>query len=158
MRELVFRGIRPGDRTTLPGLILEDRCARSILDLGLAEANLPLVFRALHRRGCGRGSVFGLLRDLPAAVGATAVALCLGVRGERMLRATLWSERAGRPSRLPCRPVEAVLVAVRLGAPIFASDRLMTLVDQAGDPVTDPSATRSIQAWRPSVRPEDVRN
>lgn len=155
MTELLFLGIKPCDGAPHLALILRDCAGRRSLAVGIAEADLPLVYRALHREGCGRESVFGLVHDLLKAIGATAVAIWLDVEAKDSLVATIRFELAGRPTSLPCRPAEAVLLAVRIGAPIFASPRVVEQVDRDGEPAADPPASLQVREWLAQVRPDD---
>jgi bifunctional DNase/RNase len=154
MTELFFLGIKQHEGTSPPALMLRDAANQRILAVG-EEADLPLVCRALHREGCGRESVFGLVHDLLMAAGATAVAVGLNVEGEGTLVATVRFELAGTPTSLLCRPAEAVLLAVRLGAPIFASSRLTDQVDRGGESVATARPTLRVREWLARVRPED---
>lgn len=157
MTELHFLGIKQCERASLPALMLRDAANQRVLAVGMEEADLPLVCRALHRKGCGRESVFGLVHDLLMAAGAAGVAVWLDVEDESTLVASVRFELGGKFTGLPCRPAEAVLLAVRLEAPIFASSRLTDEMDREGAPVADPWPDLPVQQWLGRVRPEDFR-
>lgn len=158
MERLIFRGISQERGAPGPALVLEGPGAKRILHLGLEQSDLPLLCRALHREGCGRQSVFGVVQGLLQTMNATDVGIGLDLTGEGTLVATIRFEQAGKTTSLPCRPVEAVLLAVRLGAPIFASSRLAQEVDQTGEPLADPERTQRVREWLARVRPEDFQN
>ncbi len=106
---------------------------------------------------CYTNSLYALIEGLllPGGIGITSV--ILDASGGDMVVATVKMRTGALDTSAPCHTADALALAIRLHAPVFATETLVKLVEAKGakgrqDPLpTDAEAT----PWLDTVKPQD---
>jgi len=155
-----------GVRLELPAnapvvLLREQTGERRVLPIYIDSPEAKAIALALEGREPPRPLTHDLLRDVVAALGATVTRVTVTELRDGIFYAELVLDVGGRPQVLSSRPSDAVALAVRTGAPIFASasvlDEAATVpeVDDEAEEVEEEEIIDEFRDFIDQVNPED---
>ena len=155
-----------GVRLELPAnapvvLLREQTGERRVLPIYIDSPEAKAIALALEGRELSRPMTHDLLRDVVAALGATVTRITVTELREGTFYAELTLDVGGRPQVLSSRPSDAVALAVRTGAPIFASaavlDEAATVpeVEDDAEEVEEEEIIDEFRDFIDQVNPED---
>jgi hypothetical protein len=101
-----------------------------------------------------------LLRDTLVALGATVVRVSVTELRDRTFYAELELRHESRTLRVSSRPSDAIALAVRVDAPIFASEEVLdeaasAPVEEGGDPEEQEEIVDQFREFIDQVNPDD---
>ena len=153
-------------------VILQEKDGRRVLPIWIGHPEAESI--ALHMNGAKRERplTHDLCKSLIVGLGATLHRVQITKVEQRTYFAELHLQGPNGPVRVDARPSDSIAIAVRLGAPIFAADALLTMVAEAEDdddsqgyasPPAMPRAVREpdtlsaeqLKAHLENLRPED---
>jgi len=136
-------------------IVLEDVEHRFRLRFYTDPHEAQRLAREMGRARCRCNPIYDFIQHLLCALQATITHVVLDDAGQRSIRALVCSERNGLELPLPCYPPDALALALRAKAPIYATAAALTHAQSL--PVPDASQSESIDAkeWLERVRPED---
>lgn len=119
-----------GVRLELPAnapvvLLREQEGERRVLPIYIGPEEARAIALALEGVETPRPMTHDLLRDLLAALDATVAGITVTELREATFFAEIELRSAGGTVRVSSRPSDAVALAVRVGAPIFASEEVL---------------------------------
>lgn len=119
-----------GVRLELPAnapvvLLREQEGERRVLPIYIGPEEARAIALALEGVETPRPMTHDLLRDLLAALDATVASITVTELRESTFFAEIELRSAGGTVRVSSRPSDAVALAVRVGAPIFASEEVL---------------------------------
>ncbi len=145
------RGVIPDPRSRTPVLLLEDfKTGSRVLPLwvGLAEANAILM--ALREVKAPRPMTHDLLRNLIRNLDAHVVRITINDLRANTFIATITIRSGDDLVQIDSRPSDAVALALRADAPIFASSRIMARAGRSSP--QGPALTSMLKAYGLSVQ------
>lgn len=150
MTELVICGLTRCPEHARAILVLEDPRRRLRLPLWLPPNEADRLARALGLARCARVPVFELVEALLARLEARVLRAVLHA-SDGGVWATLHVSQQGGETALRCHPADALAVAHRRGAPVYATDE----VARHAHPITAPFPSTTVSEWLETVKPED---
>lgn len=162
MKEMSIKGIHRCGKARRTALIL-DSSAGWKLWIALTREEAHRIANELRVEGehpacrCHTNSLYALIEGLLSPSGISIASVILDASGGDMVVATvlMWAGALCRSA--PCHTADALALAIRLHAPVFATETLVKLVEAKGaggrqDPLpTDAEAA----PWLDTVKPED---
>jgi hypothetical protein len=162
----VFRlGMDPATQSYV--VVLQEKGGERLLPIWIGQVEAESIVRHMHNVKRERPITHDLCKSIIVAMGATLRRVEITHVENNTYIAELHLERNGAVVRVDSRPSDAIAVAVRLDAPIFAAEDLLTTPDDEdgsdvasfGPPnVPDESAELSaeqLKAYLEHLRPED---
>ncbi len=161
MVEMELLGVRLELPANAPVVLLREQSGeRRVLPIYVDAPEAKAIALALEGREMPRPMTHDLLRDVVATLGATVERITVTELRNSTFYAELVLTVAGRSHVVSSRPSDAVALAVRVGAPIFASgavlDDAATVpeVEAAGDDDAD-EIIDEFRDFIDQVKPED---
>jgi bifunctional DNase/RNase len=153
MTPVRVRGLHGVARDAEAVLVVETLAGGGALAFRIPPGEAARVARVLGLAGCRRVPVYDLIGALAAGLGGRLSAAVLetrpgGVAGRIRI---VPPEGDQRVLEIPCRPADAIALALRVGAPIYATGA--PLAPSAPD--TPGGDASRVAAWLERVRPED---
>lgn len=152
-------GVRLEVPANAPVVLLREQSGeRRVLPIYIDSPEAKAIALGQEGRVTPRPMTHDLLRDLITALGATVVRITITELREGTFYAEVSLDGAGRTHVVSSRPSDAIALAVRTGAPIFAS---VAVLDEAGavpDVEPEPVEDEIIDEFRDfidQVNPED---
>jgi uncharacterized protein len=140
-------------------LLQEVEGARRTLPIFVGPFEANAIAEALQGVVRERPMTHDLLRDVVGALGGRLARIVVTELRNRTFFAELHIEIGGRTEVVSSRPSDAIALAARAGAPIFADDDLMdseSVVLEDDDPADpDPELVDEFKSFIEGVRPED---
>ena len=164
MLSLELLGVRLEQPANSPVLLLRERDGeRRVLPIYIGGPEAAAIAYALEGATPPRPLTHDLLCNVLSELGATLTRVLVTEFREHTYYAELHLDHGGRQLVISSRPSDAVAIAVRTGAPLFATE---TLLDAAGQMVDEneavadsPEAPEEIleefRAFIEDVKPED---
>jgi uncharacterized protein len=133
--------------------------------IGLPEA--AAIKRALEERLLPRPLTHELLASIIPTFGARLDQVVITEFADQIFLAEMHFSLGERREIVPCRPSDAIAVAIRLGSPVFANDDVMTecsvnendVTDETGETSDDPDElVEEFNRFLDTLNPEDFGN
>jgi hypothetical protein len=149
-----IRGLTCDPATRHAIMVLEDLTGTLGLAffLPLNEANR--LARVLGSASCPHTPVYELVLDLLAHLDAVVAHAVLDGRADG-IGASLVLLRDGSEIALPCHPADAIALALRTEAPIYASPEAMAHACTLGQPRGHEAPHPDVAGWLERVKPDD---
>lgn len=129
-----------------------------LLPIYIGSPEASSIHYALEGIAPPRPLTHDLVATLIERLGATLVRVVVTEVRDHTYYAQLHLDVAGEERLVDCRPSDAIAIAVRTGAPIFADDELLDEVGQLPEPNPDDEAEEIIDEFKDfieNVSPED---
>jgi bifunctional DNase/RNase len=124
-------GVRLELPANAPVILLREQTGDRVLPIYIGPEEAKAIAMALEGVTTPRPLTHDLLRDLATALGATLVRVTITELRDRTFFAELEMKIEERTVRVSARPSDAVALAVRVDAPIYASEEVL---DEAAAP------------------------
>lgn len=142
----VFRlGMDPATQSYV--VVLQERGGERLLPIWIGQVEAESIVRHMHNVKRERPITHDLCKSLIVAMGATMRRVEITHVEHNTYIAEIHLERNGSVIRVDARPSDAIAIAVRLNAPIFAAENLLTSPDDD----VDSDAT----SFSPSAGPDE---
>ncbi len=148
-------GVRVELPTNTPILLLKERDGTRYLPIWIGTPEATAIALALEGIETARPLTHDLMKTLLDALGAEIERVDVTSLDEGTFYADLVIESEGEELTISARPSDAIALATRSGAPVFASKALL---DEAGIEIHDDNAEAEIERFREfldDVTPED---
>jgi bifunctional DNase/RNase len=153
--EMTVKTLMIDPATNLPIVILRDTDGSRVLPIwvGIAEANA--IALQIENVATPRPMTHDLLRnvisDLQASIDKVVVCDLKGNTFYALIYLTIGGEAVA----IDARPSDAIALALRAKAPIFAEEHVIEQAKQS-DPATADGETERLQKWLESLDPDDM--
>lgn len=162
MKEMSIKGIHRCGKARRTALIL-DSLAGWKLWIALTREEAHRIASELRIEGehpacrCRTNSLYALIEGLLSPVGISIASVILDASGGDMVAATVQIRAGALDTSAPCHTADALALAIRLHAPVFATETLVKLVEaKEAKGRQDPLPTDAEAApWLDTVKPED---
>lgn len=131
--------------------------------IGMPEA--AAIKRALEERLLPRPLTHELLASIIATLGARLDQVVITEFVDKIFHAEMHFTLGDRRETVPCRPSDAMAIALRLGTKVFANDAVLDLcavsdtddptVDEADEPVDPDELVEEFNRFLDTLNPED---
>ena len=128
-------GVRLELPANAPVVLLREQTGDRVLPIYIGPEEAASIARALEGVAPPRPMTHDLLRDALLALGASVTSISITELRDRTFFAEIELALAGRSVRVSSRPSDAVALAVRVEAPIFAAEDVL---DEAAAPPAEP--------------------
>lgn len=153
-------GVRLELPANAPVLLLREQTGRRVLPIYIGPEEAKAIALALEGITTPRPMTHDLLRDTVTALGAEVVRITVTELRDKTFFAELELRVDGRTVRVSSRPSDAVALAVRVNAPIFAAedvlDEAATAPEEAqDDPEQQQEIVDQFREFIDQVNPDD---
>lgn len=160
MVEMELLGVRLELPANAPVLLLREQTGRRVLPIYIGPEEAKAIALALEGITTPRPMTHDLLRDTVTALGAEVVRITVTELRDKTFFAELELRVDGRTVRVSSRPSDAVALAVRVNAPIFAAedvlDEAATAPEEAqDDPEQQQEIVDQFREFIDQVNPDD---
>lgn len=143
-----------------PVVLLREQTGDRVLPIYIGPEEAKAIAMALEGHVTPRPMTHDLLRDTLGAIGASLARVTVTELRERTFYAELELHVEGRTVRVSSRPSDAIALAVRVDAPIFASEDVLDEAAAAppedpGDPVEEEEIVDQFREFIDQVNPDD---
>lgn len=153
-------GVRLELPANAPVVLLREQTGDRVLPIYIGPEEAASIARALEGQTTPRPMTHDLLRDAVVALGASVTRVTVTSLHDRTFYAELELKIDGRTVRVSSRPSDAIALAVRVEAPIYAAEAVL---DEAaappeepdGDPVEQEHIVDEFRDFIDQVNPED---
>lgn len=135
-------GVRLELPANAPVVLLREQTGERVLPIYIGPEEAAAIARALEGVTPPRPMTHDLLRDAIVALGASVTRVSVTELRDRTFFAELELRVDGRTVRVSARPSDAIALAVRVDAPIFAAEDVL---DEAAAPQEDDGEDREEQ-------------
>ena len=157
-------GIDPGTQSYV--VVLQEKGGSRLLPIWIGQAEAESIVRHMHNMQGERPIAHDLCKNLILALGGTLRRVQVTHLAKTTYHGELQVERYGTLIRLDSRPSDAIAIALRLNAPIFAAESLLSSVDDdededAGETLMPPQresgelSAEQLKDYLEHLRPED---
>src|SRR5262245_4500982 len=153
MTPMTVRGLVPRSEGDNALLMLQTLGGDRILGLLVPTSEATRLARVLGPGGCRCSPIYDLLLELSETVRASVARAVLDA-SEGGIGARIVFSWNGAETRFDCHPIDAVGLAVRTGAPIYATTGALSHTCPSGAHGR-PAGEQSIARWLARVRPDD---
>ena len=129
MREMVVESIRMSLMNYQRVVILKEKATERYLPIWIGPAEADAIAIELQQVSVARPLTHDLLRNILAELGATVTSIVVNDLSNDTFYARILMDVGGRHVEIDSRPSDAIALAVRVKAPIFAED---SVLDKAG--------------------------
>ncbi|CAN5186008.1 bifunctional nuclease family protein [soil metagenome] len=154
MVELSLVGVRVELPSNQPIVLLKETTGERYLPIWIGAVEATAIAFALQGIETPRPMTHDLLRDILTETQVQVERVLVSELKDRTFFATIQMHRDGRSSEVSSRPSDAIALAVRINAPIFAAEDVL---DQAGIELKDDEETEveKFREFLDQVSPED---
>ncbi|MDQ3752310.1 MAG: bifunctional nuclease family protein [Actinomycetota bacterium] len=154
MVELSLVGVRVELPSNQPIVLLKETTGERYLPIWIGAVEATAIAFALQGIETPRPMTHDLLRDILSETQVQVERILVSDLKDRTFFATIQMHRDGRAAEVSSRPSDAIALAVRINAPIFASEEVL---DQAGIELKDDEETEveKFREFLDQVSPED---
>lgn len=124
-------GIDPGSQTYV--VVLQEKGGERLLPIWIGQPEAESIVMQMHNIKRTRPLTHDLCKSLILSLGATVRRVQITRVENNTYYGELHLEREGRIVRVDSRPSDAIAIALRTDAPIFASEALLVLVEEDDD-------------------------
>ena len=137
-----------------PIVLLKETTGERYLPIWIGAVEATAIAFALQGIETPRPMTHDLLRDILSETQVQVERILVSDLKDRTFFATIQMHRDGRAAEVSSRPSDAIALAVRINAPIFASEEVL---DQAGIELKDDEETEveKFREFLDQVSPED---
>jgi bifunctional DNase/RNase len=136
MVEMELLGLRVEPPSNTPIALLREREGQGrVLPIFIGGAEATAIAFALEDVATPRPLTHDLLKDLLEALGARLVSVSVTELRSGTFYADLELSTAAGTQKVSCRPSDGIALALRTGAPIFASEAVLDEAGQIPEPV-----------------------
>lgn len=136
-------GVRLELPANTPVVLLREQTGDRVLPIYIGPEEAKAIAVAIEGMAMPRPMTHDLLRDVLGALGATLASVTVTELRDRTFYAELELHQPdGRTVRVSSRPSDAIALAVRVDAPIFASEAVL---DEAAAPPAEPEGDEEEQ-------------
>lgn len=157
-------GMDPGTQTYV--VVLQEKEGTRILPIWIGQPEAESIVMHMHNMKRARPLTHDLCKSLITAMGATLRRVQITRVENNTYFGELHLERGGNVVQVDSRPSDAIAIALRLNAPIFAADSLLVEPDEEeGESAEDYSApgptdtselsAEELKEYLEHLRPED---
>ncbi|HET9151602.1 MAG TPA: bifunctional nuclease family protein [Gemmatimonadales bacterium] len=157
MRELTVAHLGMDRNTESPVVILREREGSRVLPIWIGPAEASAIAMELQGVKAARPMTHDLLKQVIVGLGGELRRVLISAVKENTYFAELLIQREDHVFQVDARPSDSIALALRLGAPIFASDQLLDESGVTADESPD-QADRDAQRLREyleNLDPED---
>ena len=129
MREMIISGISVDPDSKSPVMILRDKAGGRILPIWIGPAEASSISVAINRVPMPRPLTHDLMLTVLHSLNVTLAAVRIIAVREGAFYAEIELKAHGFPLTIDCRPSDAVALALRSGAPVYAAE---SVLDAAG--------------------------
>ena len=154
MVELSLVGVRVELPSNQPIVLLKETTGERYLPIWIGAVEATAIAFALQGIETPRPMTHDLLRDILTETQVQVERILVSELKDRTFFATIQMHRDGRSSEVSSRPSDAIALAARINAPIFAAEEVL---DQAGIELKDDEETEveKFREFLDQVSPED---
>lgn len=159
--------MEPGTQTYV--VVLQEKGGARLLPIWIGQAEAESIVVQMHNMKRQRPMTHDLCKNIIVGLGATLRRVQITRVENNTYFGELHLERGGEIVQVDSRPSDAIAIAVRLDAPIFAAESLLMLPDEDEEeestepfspppaPERDPSelSAEQLKAYLEHLRPED---
>jgi bifunctional DNase/RNase len=136
-------GVRLELPANTPVVLLREQTGDRVLPIYIGPEEAKAIAVAIEGMAMPRPMTHDLMRDVLVALGATLASVTVTELRDRTFYAELeLHQQDGRTVRVSSRPSDAIALAVRVDAPIFASEAVL---DEAAAPPAEPEGDEEEQ-------------
>ncbi|HWH50406.1 MAG TPA: bifunctional nuclease family protein [Gemmatimonadaceae bacterium] len=128
-------GIDPGSQSYV--VVLQEKGGERLLPIWIGQPEAESIVMQMHNIKRSRPLTHDLCKSLILGLGATVRRVQITRVESNTYFGELHLERDGRIVRIDSRPSDAIAIALRTDAPIFASESLLMLVEEDADESED---------------------
>jgi len=152
--EMVIKSLMFDPHTNLPIIILRDRDGHHMLPIwmGVFEANA--IALQIENVASARPSTHDLLKNVIEDLNADIKKIVVHDLKDNTFYALLYVEVNGETVAIDARPSDAIALALRASAPIFADKKVIENAKQI-DLVPDKKDSEQLQQWLANLTPEE---
>ena len=160
MVEMELLGVRLELPANAPVLLLREQTGQRVLPIYIGPEEAQSIVRGIEGVVTPRPMTHDLLRDTLAALGAQVVRVTVTGLRDKTFYAELELRVDGRTVRVSSRPSDAIALAVRVEAPIYAADEVLDEaaappVEESGDPEEQEEIVDQFREFIDQVNPDD---
>jgi len=160
MVEMELLGVRLERPANAPVLLLREQGGERVLPIYIGPEEAQSIVRGMEGVPTPRPLTHDLLRDTVQALGAQVVRITVTSLQDRTFFAELELRVDGRTVRISSRPSDAVALAVRVDAPIFAAEEVLdeaatAPIDDAVEPEEAEEIVDQFREFIDQVNPDD---
>lgn len=124
--EMRIRGLMLDPTTNMPIIVLKDINSDSVLPIwvGVFEANA--IALEIEKVSPPRPMTHDLLKNVITGLGATVERVVVTELRNDTFYAAVWATRNGEPILIDARPSDAIALAMRMDAPIYVDEDVLT--------------------------------
>lgn len=154
-------GVRLELPANAPVVLLREQDGDRVLPIYIGPEEAKAIALALDGVATPRPMTHDLMRDSLVALGATVVRITVTELRDRTFYAELEIRQDGRTVRVSSRPSDAIALAVRVDAPIYASEEVLDeaaappAAEEEGDPEEQEEIVGQFREFIDQVNPED---
>ncbi|MBA3350359.1 MAG: bifunctional nuclease family protein [Actinobacteria bacterium] len=154
MVELSLVGVRVELPSNQPIVLLKETTGERYLPIWIGAVEATAIAFALQGIETPRPMTHDLLRDILSETQVQVERVLVSELKDRTFFATIQMHRNGRSAEVSSRPSDAIALAVRINAPIFAAEEVL---EQAGIELKDDEETEveKFREFLDQVTPED---
>ena len=151
---MTVRGIALDPITNMPIIILKDSEEKRALPIwvGIFEANA--IALELEKIATPRPMTHDLIKNILDGLGATVQQIVVNDLKENTLFAVIEVNYNGNMVNIDARPSDAIALALRVNAPIFVTDKVVSKA-KSMDIAEDKEETDRWKEWVENLKPED---
>jgi len=149
-------GMDPGTRGYV--VILQEKSGDRLLPIWIGQAEAESIVMHMHNMKHARPMTHDLCKNLIAGMGATLRRIEITRVQDNTYFGEIHLERAGAVTRVDSRPSDAIAIALRCGAPIFAAEVLLVVPEEDGeDADTEPIGPAPAPGEASGLSPEQLK-
>src|SRR3954471_18781622 len=158
-------GIDPGTKTYV--VVLQEKAGERLLPIWIGQAEAESIVMHMHNMKRARPLTHDLCKTIVSSLGATLRRVQITRVENNTYYGELHLERDGKIVNVDSRPSDAIAIALRLDAPIFAAESLLVVPDedeeQAAESLSPPTtggeaselSADQLKEYLEHLRPED---
>ncbi|MCU0636287.1 MAG: bifunctional nuclease family protein [Gemmatimonadaceae bacterium] len=147
-------------------LVLQERGGRRVLPIWIGQPEAESIVLQMNQVPRERPLTHDLCKSLITGLGATLTRVDITKVEHNTYYAELLLTRGDARWQVDARPSDSVAIALRLAAPIFVNEALLSTPDEDGDegggsgdvippPTAEASEVERLKAYLENLRPED---
>ncbi len=146
-------------------VILRERDGKRLLPIWIGQPEAESILNAMNQINSARPNAHDLAKSLLVGLGGTLRRVSITRVAKSTYYADMQVDAASGPVQIDARPSDSIAIALRVDAPIFADESLLTAVDEDDEADADdlglpsPSPTElsaeQLKAYLANLRPED---
>ncbi len=143
-------------------VILRERDGKRLLPIWIGQPEAESILNAMNGIKSARPNAHDLAKSLLVGLGGTLRRVSITRVAQSTYYADMQIDAAAGLVQIDARPSDSIAIALRLDAPIFADESLLTAVDEAATddltlPATAPTqlSADQLKAYLANLRPED---